>query len=154
MPADPPTPEDPPEKVPFVPPRWCVVANVSEEYVQADRRGKPHFAVGAKVYVVGNPHPGMDETFQVLARHRGSHDWVTFILKRRMLENWRIVLERSPSVLTRLRERAEQLPEDARIGGESDDEKAKCLDWAHYCGQQRLDWLLGRIQREHQETEA
>lgn len=140
------------EKIPFVTPRWCVVANVSEEYENAERPGSPHFCVGAKVYVVAVRFPGgWAATVSVLARHKGSSRWISLVMKRHFLENWRAILEYSPSILLRLKE-ASSCPNS--FGGETDADKAACLEWAIRGNQHRLDWVLANTKRESIGTDS
>lgn len=86
-------------------PIWCPVANMVRERPYGPGRseikhGSKHFAPGAKLYpflVIGSvPHAQI----QVVGRHRGSHRYVTMIIRTAWLTNWRVDLVYSPHVIS------------------------------------------------------
>src|SRR6516225_1434170 len=87
-------------------PVWCLVANVVEErkYGEGDevRRGTKHFKPGAKVHCFPVMWGDGYENIQVVARHRGSNQYVTMIVASKHLTNWRVQLVYSPEVVRRL----------------------------------------------------
>ena len=86
-------------------PRECLVANVSQWYWEAAREGKPHFRVGAKVYVIGPFMGDGIESVYVLGRHIKSHRWIELVIQTHYLENARVVQEYNFAIIERLQRR-------------------------------------------------
>ena len=116
--------EAPPGRQPG--PVWCVVANVVAERPYGEggketRRGTKHFAPGARLYCLPPLWGDGYEKINVVGRHRGSHRYVTMVVRSRWLTNWRAALVHSPHVVAALaghwdgsersKERAEALVE-------------------------------------------
>jgi hypothetical protein len=85
-------------------PVWCVVANVVAERPYGEggtetRRGTKHFAPGAKLYCLPPLWGDGYEKINVVGRHRGSHRYVTMVVRSRWLTNWRAALVYSPHVI-------------------------------------------------------
>jgi hypothetical protein len=117
-------------------PVWCVVANVTENRRYGaggveTRRGLKHFSPGAKLYCFPPLWGDGYDKLKVVGRHRGSHQYVTMIVRSRWLTHWRVQLVYSPHVVaalegywdgtTRSRERAETLAESMRLRSAGDD---------------------------------
>jgi hypothetical protein len=94
------------------PPAWCVVANVAVETAHGDaglelRRGLKHFSPGAKVWVLPPQWGDGGERLIVIGRHRGNHvKYMSLVVERRHLENFRVHGVYSPAVLRRLDQRS------------------------------------------------
>jgi hypothetical protein len=110
-------------------PVWCVVGNIVAERPYGPggaevRAGTAHFAPGAKVYCFPPLWGDGYENIRVVGRHRGSHRWVTMIVRSAWITSWRAKLVYSPSVLDRLsgfwdeteasKERAQAIADDMR----------------------------------------
>lgn len=85
-------------------PVWCVVGNVTDERPygpggQEWRRGTIHFAPGAKVYCFPPLWGDGYEKIQVIGRHRGSHRYVTMVIRSDWVRNWRTELVYSPTLI-------------------------------------------------------
>jgi len=88
---------------------WCVVANVVEERPVgpggAERRsGTRHFRPGTLVYCAPALWGDGYEKIRVVARHRGSHRFVTMVIRSAWLTNWRTKLVYSPHIIREFRE--------------------------------------------------
>jgi hypothetical protein len=87
-------------------PVWCLVANVVESRNYGEtgevRSGTKHFPPGAKVYCFPMLWGDGYERVKVVGRHRGSHRYVTMIVRSEHLTNWRAKLIYSPEVIRRL----------------------------------------------------
>ena len=88
-------------------PVWCLVANIVENRPygpqgETTRRGTKHFAAGAKIYCFPVEWGDGYEQIRVIGRQRGSHRFVTMIIKSKWLTNWRAQLVYSPAVIKRL----------------------------------------------------
>ena len=86
-----------------VEPIWLITANILQERKCGEggletRRGTKHFRGGAKVYVVG-AHWGMCESVIVIGHHRASGRYVQLTTKKRYVENLRMTLCYSPTVI-------------------------------------------------------
>lgn len=88
-------------------PVWGIVANIIQQRPYGPegkelRSGTKHFAPGAKVTLL-NFYWGMGlEIPIVVARHRRSHRYITFILRTNWLLNWRAELIYSPFVIDQM----------------------------------------------------
>jgi hypothetical protein len=85
-------------------PIWCVVANVVAERRCGPgrtelRRGTKHFAAGAKVYCFPPLWGDGYERIKVVGRHRGSHRYVTIVIRSEWLTGWKVQLVYSPHVI-------------------------------------------------------
>ena len=84
-------------------PVWCVVANVVTERAfgprgAETRRGTKHFAAEAKVHII-DAFPGMCEAVVAIGHHRGSNRFAKLVMDIHHLENFRVKLAYSPTVL-------------------------------------------------------
>lgn len=87
---------------------WCAVANVVLErqygpYGALQGWGTKHFPPGAKVYALSFFWGIAGERVIVLGRHRGSHRYVTMVVRTDFLANWRAELVYSPRVADQIR---------------------------------------------------
>lgn len=85
-------------------PIWCVVGNVVEEQVrgpsgQERRSGTAHFAPGTKVFCFPPLWGDGYANIKVVGRHRGSHRYVTMIIRSAWVQNWRAELVYSPTLI-------------------------------------------------------
>jgi hypothetical protein len=92
---------------PPIAPVWCPVANmVAERHAgpggQEVWRGSKHFQPGAKLYLESGFWGMGGERVTVVGRHRGSHQYVTMVVRSVWLENWRAHLVYSPHVIRQL----------------------------------------------------
>jgi hypothetical protein len=88
-------------------PVWCPVANMTEERRYGPdgseiKRGSKHFAAGAKVYCFPMQWGDGYEQIEVVGRHRVTHRYVKMIISSSWLENWRVQLVYSPTVVRML----------------------------------------------------
>jgi len=87
---------------------WCVVANVVNEHAVGERneirRGTKHFRPGAKVYCYPPLWGDGYEKVKVIGHHRGSNKLVTMVMPSKRLENWRVKMVYSPSIIERMRD--------------------------------------------------
>lgn len=89
-------------------PVWCLVAKmravreVNQEATDA-QSGNKYFAPGAKLYfrhIVGFRNERIDEpVIEVVGRHRRSHRYIRVIMRAAWVENWRVDLVYSPTVI-------------------------------------------------------
>lgn len=113
--------------------RWCLVANVSERYEQAQRpeNFKKRFSAGRKVYVDSPQWGDGWERAQIFVQdHRNGH-WYVQVFRIECLHNFRATLEYSPAMITRLDERK-------FLGGYTDGDKKQCESFAQ-TGNDRLE---------------
>ena len=101
-----------PEQDGEAPLAWCVVANVSPETAHGEagmelRRGLKHFKAGAKVWVLPAQWGDGGERLVVIGHHRANHvKYLSLVVERRHLENFRVRGVYSPAVLRRLDQRS------------------------------------------------
>jgi hypothetical protein len=69
---------------------------------QERRSGTIHLAPGAKVYCF--PPLWGDSNIKVVGRHRGSHRYVTMVIRSAWIRNWRSELVYSPTLIDLLSE--------------------------------------------------
>jgi hypothetical protein len=74
---------------------WCVIANVVKERPVGQggtehRPGTKHFRAGTLVYCPTVLWGDGYENIKVVARHRGSHRYVTLVIRSSWLTNWRV----------------------------------------------------------------
>jgi hypothetical protein len=86
---------------------WCVVANVAPEVACGEggldvRRGLPHFAPNAKVWVLPPQWGDGGEKIPVVGIHRGSRRYVRIVIHRTHLVNFRVGGVYSPAVYREL----------------------------------------------------
>ena len=87
---------------------WCVVANVVKERAVGQggtepRSGTKHFRLGTLVYCPTVLWGDGYENIKVVARHRGSHRYVTLVIRSSWLTNWRVKQVFSPHVIREFR---------------------------------------------------
>lgn len=122
--------------------RWCLVANISKEYANANRPGKPRFGAGTKVYVDG-PFCGDGwENTHILAQDRRSRRWFVMILDVDWLCNFRATQEYSPSLQKRL-------DEHGFIGGYDDNVRDICSRFVEGGQHRALALEVHRVQRRY-----
>ena len=100
-------------------PVWCVVANIKKEIPFGPggvekRIGTKHFSPGTKVYCFQALWGDGYQRVQVIGRHRGSHRYVTMIIKSDWLTNWRVKAEYSPSLAAKLKPHWDETPNSKR----------------------------------------
>src|SRR5688572_22812647 len=88
---------------------WCVVANVVAERPVGEggleqRSGTSHFRAGTLVYCPTILWGDGYENIKVVARHRGSHRFVTMVIRSSWLTNWRVKMVYSPHIMREFRE--------------------------------------------------
>jgi hypothetical protein len=87
---------------------WCLVGNVVEAHAFGEakevRRGSRHFTPGTKVYCLPPQWGDGYEKVVAVGLARGSRRWVTVVMPRRLITNWRAKVVYKPAVLRRLRE--------------------------------------------------
>jgi hypothetical protein len=88
---------------------WAVVANVVAERPHGPggavtRSGTKHFRAGAKVHVI-DWYPGMCDNVVVVAQHRKSRKFITAVLRAAWIENLRVSVVYSPTVIQKIEER-------------------------------------------------
>src|SRR5262245_29806402 len=88
---------------------WCAVANVVDERPVGPggtewRSGTRHFRPGTLVYCPTVLWGDGYENIRVVARHRGSHRFVTMVIRSAWLTNWRTKLVYSPHIIREFRE--------------------------------------------------
>ena len=141
------TPETKEENPPAEPKgRWCLVANVTTEYLYANRpAGAWHLPEGAKVYVNRAIWGDGWYSAQILCKDRRTHRWFKTIVKVHWLHHFRAVVEYSPSLQRRL---------DAEdfLGGYDENGADACRWYVEYGNQQAVDWETERIVRRHEPT--
>jgi hypothetical protein len=87
---------------------WCVVGNIVDRRATGVggseiKSGTKHFPPGAKVYCCPPLWGDGYENIRVIGRHRGSHLYVTMVIKSDWVENWRVKLVYSPHVINELK---------------------------------------------------
>jgi hypothetical protein len=94
-------------EAPAEPTDWCLVGNIVEEHEFGEskeiRRGSKHFTPGTKVYCLPPQWGDGYEKVVAVGIARGSRRWVTVVLPRRRITNWRATVVYKPAVLRRLR---------------------------------------------------
>jgi hypothetical protein len=97
------TPEAPAE-----PTDWCLVGNVVDAHEfggsKEIRRGSKHFTPGTKAYCLPSQWGDGYEKVVVVGLARGSRRWITVVMPRRLITNWRAKVVYKPAVLRRLRD--------------------------------------------------
>jgi hypothetical protein len=88
-------------------PIWCPVANMVRERPYGPGRseikhGSKHFAPGAKLYPFSVMGWFSHVQVRVVGRHRGSHKYVTMIVRAAWLTDWRVDLVYSPHVISQI----------------------------------------------------
>jgi len=117
-------------------PVWCVVANIAEDIPFGEehqiKKGTKHFSPGTKVYCYPPLWGDGYENIKVVARHRGSKQFVTMVVRDKWLLDCRAKLAYNPHIVHKLRddwdgsEKSKQLAEElAHILNERNSEKGK-----------------------------
>jgi hypothetical protein len=117
-------------------PVWCVVANIAEDIPFGEehqiKKGTKHFSPGTKVYCYPPLWGDGYENIKVVARHRGSKQFVTMVVRDKWLVNSRAKLAYNPHIIHKLRddwdgsEKSKQIAEElAQILNERNSEKGK-----------------------------
>src|SRR5262245_51307332 len=78
---------------------WCVVANVVAKRPERGlekHSGTKHFRPGTLVFCPTILWGDGYENIKVVARHRGSHRFVTLVIHSSSLTNWRVKMVYSP----------------------------------------------------------
>jgi hypothetical protein len=87
-------------------PLWCVVANIAEDISFGEehriQKGTKHFSPGTKVYCCPPLWGDGYENIKVVARHRGSKQFVTMIVRAKWLTNCRAKLVYNPHILNEI----------------------------------------------------
>jgi hypothetical protein len=95
-------------EAPAEPTDWCLVGNIVEEHEFGEskeiRRGSKHFTPGTKVYCLP-PQWGVGyEKVVAVGICRKSRRWITVVMSRELITNWRAKVVYKPAVLRRLRD--------------------------------------------------
>jgi len=110
-------------------PIWCVVANIAENIPFGEehhiQKGTKHFSPSTKVYCYPPLWGDGYEKIKVVARHRGSKQFVTMIVRDKWLVDCRAKLAYNPHIISELgdvwdgSEKSKQLAEElARVVNE------------------------------------
>lgn len=127
-------------------PVWCLVANVVEARNYGEegevRSGTKHFPPGAKVYCFPTLWGDGYENVKVVGRHRGSHQYVTMIVRSEHLTNWRAKLVYSPEVIRRLEGRWD-------ASAKSKEEAENYVSWMQRRerGEEEKEWRVEAVPR-------
>ena len=98
---------DLPEK-PSAPCDWCLVGNIVQQHAfgmkKEIREGSKHFTPGTKVYCLPSQWGDGYEKVIAVGISRGSRKWITVVMHRSLITNWRAKVVYKPQVKERLRE--------------------------------------------------
>jgi hypothetical protein len=87
---------------------WCLVGNIVEEHAFGEskeiRRGTKHFTPGTKVYCLPPQWGDGYEKVVAVGICRRSRRWITVVMSRELITNWRPRQVYKPAVLRRLRD--------------------------------------------------
>jgi hypothetical protein len=87
---------------------WCLIGNVVDERPFGEgreiRRGTKHFTPGTKVYCLPPQWGDGYEKVVAVGICRKSRRWITVVMSRDLIKNWRAKRVYQPAALRRLRE--------------------------------------------------